>query len=232
MPKSFLSILKRYPVFLISYLIFLVIALTIQLSIPKTDFFLWTNRHHTSFMDEFFKLNTYLGDGLTIIIIGLGLMFVKIRYGVLTLMAYAYTSVFVQVLKRVFHSPRPVKFFEGIQEIRSIEGYPLHQWNSFPSGHSVSAFTLAVILTYLLPYKNKHWILLPVAIITSFSRVYLAQHFFEDIVAGSVLGVILTFQLIWWLENSNWYNSAKLDGKLDYRLKRITSSFSSAETEK
>ena len=105
-------------------------------------------------------------------------------------------------------------FFEGIHTIRTLDGYPVYRWNSFPSGHSVSAFTLAVVLTYILPNKHKHWIILPLAIITAFSRVYLAQHFFEDIVAGSILGVVLTFQLIWWLEKSTWYHSPKLEGKL------------------
>jgi membrane-associated phospholipid phosphatase len=214
MPKSFLSLLKQHRAFVIGYLIWLIIAFVIELIVPKADLFLWVNRHHSTFFDELFKLVTTLGDGRAIILTALILLFVKYRYSLLTIMAYAYSSIAVQLIKRIFHTPRPSLFFEGIHTIRTLDGYPVYKWNSFPSGHSVSAFTLAVVLTYLLPHKHKHWIILPLAVVTAFSRVYLAQHFFEDIVAGSILGVVLTFQLIWWLEKSTWYSSPKLDGRL------------------
>ena len=105
------------------------------------------------------------------------MLFVRYRFAVLMLMAYGYTSIFAQVLKRIFNTPRPVKFFEGIETIRVIEGYPIHQWKSFPSGHSVSSFALATVLVYLLPNKKAAWIILPLALLAAFSRVYLAQHF-------------------------------------------------------
>ncbi|MGB4774284.1 MAG: phosphatase PAP2 family protein [Daejeonella sp.] len=191
------------------------------MSVTKADLFLFINNRHTLFFDEFFKLVTWIGDGTVMISFGVIMLFVKYRYSLLTFMAYAYTSVFAQLLKRIFHSPRPAKFFDGIHEIYKVKGYKIHDWNSFPSGHSVSAFSLGVVLTCFLTYKSRHLFILPIAILTAFSRVYLAQHFFEDVVAGSVLGVILTFQLMWWLENTKWYQSPKLDGKLFNRtLKR------------
>ncbi|NEU07781.1 phosphatase PAP2 family protein [Flavihumibacter sp. R14] len=214
MPKTFLGLLRQHRTFVISYLLFLVLGYVIQLAIPKTELFLLTNRHYNETLDYVFKVITMIGDGFTMVLIGLGMLFVRYRYSVVTVLAYAYSSVVVQIVKRLFNSPRPSKFFEGINPIRTLDGYPLYEWNSFPSGHSASAFTLAVVLTYLLPNKHKHWIILPMALLTAFSRVYLAQHFFQDIVAGSVLAVVLTFQLIWWLENSKWYYSPSLDGCL------------------
>ena len=214
MNKSFTELLIRHRSFIIPFLVLIIICFVIQLANSKTELFLRTNIYHNEFFDQFFKLSTMIGDGLTTVLVVIGMLFIKYRYSVLTLLAYAYTSVIVQVLKRIFNSPRPSKFFEGLDPIRTIEGYPLYEWNSFPSGHSTSAFTLAVVLTYLLPYKNRHWIIIPIAVITAFSRVYLAQHFFLDVVAGAILGVVLTFQLIWWLENTKWYHSPKLDGRL------------------
>lgn len=214
MPKTFLGLLRKHRFFFIGYLLFLILGYVIQLIVPKAELFLLTNRHHHEAMDLSFKLITMIGDGSTMVMVGIGMLFVKYRYSVVTVLAYAYSSAVVQIVKRIFNEPRPSKFFEGINPIRTLEGYPLYEWNSFPSGHSASAFTLAVVLTYLLPHKHKHWIILPVALTTAFSRVYLSQHFFTDIVAGSVLGVLLTFQLIWWLENSQWYYSTKLDHRL------------------
>ncbi len=175
---------------------------------------MWTNIRHNQFFDEFFMYCTMIGDPFTMILVTIGTLFIKYRYSLLIGLAYAYSQVIVQILKRIFNSPRPSKFFEGLNPIRTIQDYPLYEWNSFPSGHSTSAFALAVVLSYLLPYKRRHWIIIPIAILTAFSRVYLSQHFFQDVFAGAVLGVVLTFQLIWWLENTEWYHSPKLNGRL------------------
>ncbi len=214
MKKSFGELLYRHRFFIIPFLVLIIICLIILLTTTKPDLFYWVNNHHNHFFDTFFILVTMMGDGLTTVIVVLGMLFIKYRYSILTGMAYAYSSVVVQVLKRVFNAPRPSKFFQDLIPIRTIDDYQLYEWKSFPSGHSASAFTLAVILAYLLPHKNRHWILIPIATIIAFSRVYLAQHFLEDIVAGAILGVVLTFQLIWWLENSHWYHSSKLNGRL------------------
>ncbi len=185
-----------------------------MLVFSKTDLFLLINNKHNPFFDQFFKLITWLGDGLMTIVVVCGMLFFKYRYAVLTALAYAYTSLAVQILKRLFNAPRPVKFFEDIAPIRTIDGYAMHEWNSFPSGHTASAFTLAVVLSYVLPYKHSHWILIPFVVLTAFSRVYLAQHFMEDIIAGSLIAVTMTLQLIYWLEHTDWYHAKKLDGRL------------------
>lgn len=214
MRSSFGNLLKRHLAFIIPFIIMVVICLYIYFTNSKTDIFLWTNIRHNSFFDEFFKVSTLIGDEYTTILVCIGMLFIKYRYAVLTILAYLYSSVTVQILKRIFDSPRPSKFFEGLNPIRTIEGYPLYEINSFPSGHSTNAFTLAVVLAFILPKLRYHWVIIPVAVLTAFSRVYLSQHFFQDVFAGAVLGVVLTFQLIWWLENTEWYHSQKLDGRL------------------
>lgn len=150
---------------------------------------------------------------MTVIVVLVLLLF-KFRYAILAAIAFAYSSLVIQALKHLFKAPRPVKYFENIIPIRTIEGYPVHEWNSFPSGHTASVFTLAVVLSYLLPYRRRHWIIIPLATLTAFSRVYLAQHFIEDIIAGSIIAVLLTFHITWWLENTQWYHSPKLEGSL------------------
>lgn len=214
MRKSFRDILREHITFIIPFLILVIICFVILLTNAKAELFLRTNVYHNAFFDEFFKICTLLGDEVTTLVICIAMLFIRYRFAVLTFLAYAYSSVIVQILKRIFDSPRPSKFFEGLNPIRTIEGYPLYEWNSFPSGHSTNAFTLAVVLSFILSHRNRHWIIIPIAVITAFSRVYLAQHFFQDVFAGAVLGVVLTFQLIWCLENTEWYHSPKLDGSL------------------
>lgn len=212
--SSFANLIKRHLAFVIPFVILVVICIYLLFTNSKAELFLWTNIRHNEFFDEFFKLSTLVGDELTTVIVCVIMLFIRYRFAVLTFLAYAYSSVVVQVLKRIFDSPRPSKFFEGLNPIRTIEGYPLYEFHSFPSGHSTNAFTLAVVLAFILPHRRLHWVIIPVAVLTAFSRVYLSQHFFQDVFAGAVLGVVLTFQLIWMLENSEWYHSPKLDGSL------------------
>ncbi len=214
MKKSLSEILYPQRYFLIAFLILILIGFILTLLNSKAALFLWINRYHNGFLDEFFKLNTLLGDGMTCVIVVLVLLFFKYRYALLTAIAFAYSSMVVQLLKYFFNSPRPIKYFEDIIPIRTITDYPVYEWRSFPSGHSATAFTIAVVLSYLLANWWRHWIIIPLATMTAFSRVYLAQHFMEDIMAGAIIAVVMTFQMIWWLENTKWYHSAKLDGRL------------------
>jgi membrane-associated phospholipid phosphatase len=214
MKKSLTEILLPERYFLIPFFILILLGFILMLLFTKADLFLLINNHHNDFFDQFFKLNTLIGDGMMTVLVVLGLLFIKFRYSVLAAIAFLYNSLVIQLLKHLFNAPRPLKYFENIFPIRTIEGYPVNEWKSFPSGHTASAFTLAVILSYLLPHRKRHWIIIPLAALTAFSRVYLAQHFMEDIIAGAIIAVVMTFQLIWWLENTQWYHSSKLNGKL------------------
>ncbi len=214
MRKSLYSIFVSNRSFLLPYLFFVILGYIIQASVSKPELFMWVNGHHSEFLDAFFPIYTMIGDGFAMTLITIGLLFVRFRYSVITASAYLFTSVVAQILKRIFGEPRPSKFFEGINPIRTIQDYPIYEWNSFPSGHSVSAFALAAVLSYLLPYRYRGYVILPFALLAAFSRVYLSQHFFQDVVAGSILGVMLTFILIWAFENSKWYHSDKLNGSL------------------
>jgi membrane-associated phospholipid phosphatase len=144
----------------------------------------------------------------------LGFLFIKFRYSVLAAIAFLYNSFLIQLLKHLFNAPRPIKYCENIFPIRTIEGYAVNDWNSFPSGHTASAFTLAVVLSYLLPHRQRNWIIIPLAALKAFPRVYLAQHFMEDIITGAIIALVITFHLVWWLENTKCYHSSKLNTKL------------------
>ncbi len=62
---------------------------------------------------------------------------------------------------------------------------------SFPSGHTLSSFISAYIITY---YKRKAgFIVFPLAILIAFSRLYLYVHYPTDVLGGIVLGILLGF---------------------------------------
>jgi membrane-associated phospholipid phosphatase len=71
---------------------------------------------------------------------------------------------------------------------------------SFPSGHTISAFTLFFVLSQLAQYSLRStWGLAFAfcAIATAVSRVFLVQHFLADVVAGGVIGILFGYG-IWW----------------------------------
>jgi membrane-associated phospholipid phosphatase len=85
--------------------------------------------------------------------------------------------------------PRPAEFFKDIP-FYEIPGIELHHWGSFPSGHTTTAFMLASFFYLVLPKKIKiHSLVMGIAFLVGFSRVYLMQHFLMDVWVGALLGI-------------------------------------------
>jgi membrane-associated phospholipid phosphatase len=69
---------------------------------------------------------------------------------------------------------------------------------SFPSGHTTSVFALATMLALLEKNKRTNVVYLLVAVAVGYSRIYLGQHFLNDVLMGSTIGM-LTSLVIYWL---------------------------------
>ena len=91
---------------------------------------------------------------------------------------------------------RPWGFFEDPSVLHAIEGVKQNKHNTFPSGHTATAFALAVLLALIVKNRNWTYLILILAAITGFSRVYLNQHFLVDTYVGAILGMISSF-LVW-----------------------------------
>ena len=89
-----------------------------------------------------------------------------------------------KALKRLSQRPRPCQ----------IEP---HCWSkvlppdkfSFPSGHTMTAFSIALVISYF--YPGLEGMLFPVAFSIAVSRIVLGMHFLSDVLAGIVLGIAL-----------------------------------------
>ncbi|MFH0242985.1 phosphatase PAP2 family protein [Streptomyces sp. HK10] len=57
---------------------------------------------------------------------------------------------------------------------------------SFPSNHATIAAATAVAV--VLVWRAAAWLVLPLAVLTAFSRVFLGVHYPHDVVAGALLG--------------------------------------------
>jgi membrane-associated phospholipid phosphatase len=132
------------------------------------------------------------------------------RKALIVASAYALTSLFAQLVKHMVRSPRPKLYFQDqLGRIHFVKGMYIDMHDSFPSGHTVTAFMLAVLAAYWS--KNKAWgpVFLLLAMAVGYSRMYLSEHFFEDVVAGSVIGFVLTVVWLYWLDNKTFIQSPK-----------------------
>lgn len=66
---------------------------------------------------------------------------------------------------------------------------------SFPSAHAATAFAAATVLTFF--DKKRRWFYYTVAILISYSRIYLGCHYFLDVFFGGLLGYFLSKAFIY-----------------------------------
>ena len=189
--KSFLSNNK---VFLILYLLFLITGAVLIARYEKGNEILVVNQLHTPFFDQFFKYVTKMAEApmfFLIIVIAIRFSYGKgILLALNALVVFALTGLlkFVPFASYV----RPAVFFEGKAQLNFVQGVEIYRYNSFPSGHTSSAFALFFMLSIFV--KDKRWapVFFLLALAVGVSRVYLLEHFFHDVYAGSLLGVCTT----------------------------------------
>jgi membrane-associated phospholipid phosphatase len=199
--------------FLVPYFIFLCCGAVLIAINTKGATHLEFNSLHAAFFDIFFTYLTYLGDGVTALLVVIILLTVKFRYALFVGLANILSTLITQVLKHTFFSDvvRPKKFFEGAHDLYLVSGVHNHLYHSFPSGHSTCAFSLYFALAVLVKNKILKFALFLIALLVGYSRIYLSQHFLEDVVAGSLIGVIITAITFLYIKDNN---SLSLNGSL------------------
>lgn len=190
-------LLKENSSFLIPWVLVLSVAVVLLIVYPKAQLHIFSNQMHTPLLDTFFKYATYLGDGVLIAVLFVGLLFVKYRYALAFLSGALGASLLINLIKKVLLHDiyRPSKYFELYEtyQLHFVEGVKLHSFQSFPSGHTTTAFNLFFMLALLVENRWLKTLFLAIAIVVAYSRVYLSQHFLIDIVVGSVFGVVSIF---------------------------------------
>jgi undecaprenyl-diphosphatase len=111
-----------------------------------------------------------------------------LRLGLFLSIIYGLVSGSQLIIRHLANRPRP--FLDHDVIVRFL--CPTDP--SFPSGHAVTAFMIAVILSFQFPkYKYVFYFL---ACLVSFSRVYLGVHYPSDVIVGALIGYGITKLLI------------------------------------
>ena len=158
--------------------------------------FSYFNNNQTS-VNSFNKNITFLGDGP--VNIGISSLFVlnglifknhrSIETGYVSGRAIVHASLVVLVLKTIVGRERPFyndnlgsfHFFTRLEEGSSF--------HSFPSGHTITAFSMATVISK--EYRDKKWVGITsygLASLVGLSRISLDRHWASDVLIGSILG--------------------------------------------
>jgi membrane-associated phospholipid phosphatase len=173
-----------------------------------------TSVMHTPWADPLFVYGTHIADGWVAGAAGLGLLlFSTWRSFLLLLCSTLGSSIVVQTLKHTVFADqdRPSMFLNAMPDIHLIAGVEVLHHNSFPSGHSTFAFSFCVALAILVGRSIWSIALALIAVFLACSRVYLSQHFTEDVLAGALIGTSIGALAYLWLYRSTFSRHAFLD---------------------
>ncbi|TAF56777.1 MAG: phosphatase PAP2 family protein [Sphingobacteriia bacterium] len=168
----------------------------ISFGMGKHEFFLVLNGNGGPIADVFFSWATYLGDGLIWVPIGILILWKFRQKWVLVFATILLSTLWVNIGKRVIYpnEQRPTAVVLPRSDIHTVPGIELHTQNSFPSGHTTTAFSVFLLALCFWESWAVFFIGLALASAAAYSRVYLAQHFPLDL-AGGMLGAALTLVL-------------------------------------
>ena len=179
-----ITLLIAFTLFLLSYIF------------GRDGLFLYFNANLGPFADTFFSYFTHLADGWILIpylIIIVGIYKKDLLFLVINII---FSTLLTQIPKQLIWPSinRPIASGIDLSKIHTVAGVEVHSFNSFPSGHTATAFTLFLVTIYIFPNKKVLLAGFMYALICGYSRIYLGQHFPLDI-AGGIIAALLSVAL-------------------------------------
>ena len=191
--NNILKTIKQHKPFLLLYGLLLLCGVFILLFFNKPEIILYLNQNNSIITDVLFTYITLLGEA-PIVIFTLVLVLIKDRANFLKI-ALTLGVMGTLLYSFKFHifedNMRPRGFINNDALLHFIQGVEMHFKHSFPSGHTSTAFLCFFILSSYTRNKMVILLCLLLAAGVAYSRMYLGQHFFEDVFTGSIVGVVI-----------------------------------------
>ena len=222
------QLLRNNAVFLALSLILLGVLGLALVYMPKGELHLLLCDRHTHARDIFYRYYTHVAEWFPYVLCVLLLLFSRIGDGVLASCGLLLSALTTQLFKHIVNAPRPITWITEHMpdvELPMVEGVQMHEWYSFPSGHTTSFFALAFVLCIISTdriarsnrsigiNRSESYIaqiaLFCLAALGGYSRIYLSQHFALDVFAGMLVGILITiacYAVLHRYVGQKWYN--------------------------
>lgn len=189
-----LDIIKNNKLYFQLYFIFFFLLFFYVIKSDPLEATLYFGTHRSTFGNNFFKFVTTLGEiypfiGFTILYLWKNRTVTARKIAISGLFILLITSF----LKELFSLDRPAVFIDKLDQLTSfkyVDGIEiLRGATSFPSGHTAGAFVVWSLFAFQLKEVKYQVLSLIIAILVGVSRVYLTQHFPQDVLLGSFIGI-------------------------------------------
>ena len=105
------------------------------------------------------------------------------------LISLSVSGLINMLVKWIAGRHRPINFFTngffGFDHFHTV-----YELTSFPSGHAVTAFSLAVAVSILFPRTSITAFIIAISI--GMTRIILTSHYLSDVIAGAGIGILST----------------------------------------
>ena len=111
------------------------------------------------------------------------------NYSLALLASFVVASIILHSIKIFLGRRRPRDDFQ-----HGLYGFRFFTWqlqyDSFPSGHAMTIFCVAVVASAISPAFAPLWLILATAL--ALTRALLTAHFFSDVLVGAAIGLLIT----------------------------------------
>lgn len=217
--------LKKNRLFLL-FTLMLIVVMGVLLGVyDKGELHLLLNSHHDALLDFVMRYYTLIAE-YGVWVVAVCLLFYKSGAAVLVAASSLLSGAVTQIIKHQVGAERPLVWFAHHmpqEQLQLVDGVTMSMYNSFPSGHTTTFFALAMALSFIVTMSGatekgrriSQVLFFFLAALGGYSRIYLSQHFASDVLAGCVIGTVVTALLcmltehlslnerVWW----NWHIS-------------------------
>ncbi len=201
------TLLIKHRWVLLIWVFFIMFSMAYIILTPRGSLNIFLSNYYNINIGVMAKYYTNLGEEWLLIPMGLILLFIvrSADFTIRLVLTFVFNTLFTVPIKfYLFDYDRPRIVLEKFNLIFT-EGVDVHQYHSFPSGHSSAAFAMALALAFWFKNKTISIIVVIMAIGVGFSRIYLQQHFIEDVLGGAIIGLIAA----WLASGFHWVPKEK-----------------------
>lgn len=202
--------------FLIPYVLFSALIIILLGVYGNSQLFLNINGFHSGFADIIFRYLTNLGDGVVAALFILVLLWISFREALTFFIITMLITILINILKdHIFpEMDRPVAFFGTSAVLHLVSGYDPPALSTFPSGHSATAFSVGLYLSFFIKNRLAKVLIFLLALGVGYSRMYLSAHFPLDVLIGAAIGVSTTLICFYF---GRRFKSTWMDRKIKFR---------------